>query len=363
MKIKNQIIISLTLCALMIFIGSSVSATESPWQNLNPSFESGLSGSVTNCSPLTISNGTVAAYPSCSITCNSGYTFSAGSCVANSGGGGGGGGGGSSYSPPCSSVTFGTWQTACFSGLNYRNVLSQSPSGCVLTTAQQNDQQRACPTGTVPGETIPPVVPPVTPTTGGTVLENIASEAVIMGSNNTDTLLTHLGGTANLAGEQASLIKYKTILGLDSKISAGEKSTINDFIFYGTNSTQRLGAGERAAVINSYFQAYGKLPNSEAEWSDVLKIASGRWPTERSAKAEAQAKAEFLKVYRRNANMSNNIDENAIMVIAYGLLPLSRNLNSEKVAINTFRYVYGHAPVSALAWNVVRAIAYSGAKR
>ena len=61
--------------------------------------------------------------------------------------------------------------------------------------------------------------------------------------------------------------------------------------------------------------------------------------------------------------MTNNIDENAIMVIAYGLLPLNRNLNSERVAIVTFRHVYGHNPVNALAWNIVRAIAYSGATR
>jgi hypothetical protein len=115
--------------------------------------------------------------------------------------------------------------------------------------------------------------------------------------------------------------------------------------------------------LNSYRQAYGRLPDDESSWSDVLKIASGRWPSERNTVAEAGAKVEFKKVYLRDANMSNNIDENAIMVIAYGLRPTNRNLNSEKVAIKTFRYVYGHDPVSALAWDIVRAIAYSGAKR
>jgi len=76
----------------MIFIGSSASATESAWQNLNPSFESGLSGTVSNCNPLSVSNGSVAAYPTCTITCNSGYTLSGSSCVTSGGGGGGGGG-------------------------------------------------------------------------------------------------------------------------------------------------------------------------------------------------------------------------------------------------------------------------------
>jgi len=93
MKTKNQIIISLALAALMIIVGLSPAlATESAWQNLNPSFESGLSGTVNNCNPLTVSNGSVAAYPTCTITCNSGYTLSGNSCNANSNGGGGGGG-------------------------------------------------------------------------------------------------------------------------------------------------------------------------------------------------------------------------------------------------------------------------------
>ena len=95
----------------------------------------------------------------------------------------------------------------------------------------------------------------------------------------------------------------------------------------------------------------------------MIKIANGRWPSERNAAAEAQAKLEFKKVYARSAVMTNNIDENAIMIIAYGLLPLNRNLNSEKTAIKTFEWVYRHPPINALAWNVVRAIAYSGATR
>jgi hypothetical protein len=61
--------------------------------------------------------------------------------------------------------------------------------------------------------------------------------------------------------------------------------------------------------------------------------------------------------------MANSADQNAVMVIAYGLLPAARNLASEAAATKTFRFYYGHAPVNALAWNIVRAIAYSGARR
>ncbi len=61
--------------------------------------------------------------------------------------------------------------------------------------------------------------------------------------------------------------------------------------------------------------------------------------------------------------MNNSHDANAITLIAYGLRPLKRNLHSEEQAIRTFKSVYEHAPVNSLAWNIVRAIAYSGASR
>ena len=43
--------------------------------------------------------------------------------------------------------------------------------------------------------------------------------------------------------------------------------------------------------------------------------------------------------------------------------PMPRNLNAEAAAIVSFRGVYGRAPASATDWDIVRAIAYSGASR
>ena len=322
----------------------------------------------TTCSAGTLYSGAISVTSSKTVKSLACYSNNSAGPVASSAytinissGGGGGGGGSTTY---CSAVTYADWGASCFGNIQTRAALTQTPSGCTLTTDQQATMQRTCPaaaTSTPPVATSTPPTTTTPPTSN--VLTNIASEAGILNTQDTNQLLDHLNQDVSLAAEQAGLIKYKTILGLDKTLTANEKSTINDFIIYGTATTQRLGAGERAAVINSYYQAYNRLPDTEAEWSDVLKIASGRWPTERSATAENQAKLEFVKVYRRQANLSNNIDQNAIMVIAYGLLPLNRNLNSERVAIKTFEYVYGHAPVNALAWNVVRAIAYSGAKR
>lgn len=138
---------------------------------------------------------------------------------------------------------------------------------------------------------------------------------------------------------------------------------INNFIIYGTKSTQILGAGERAGVVNSYKSAFNKVPITKNEWEDCIKIANGRWPTQRSEKSENNAKKEFNKIYKRNADMNNANDNAAVTVITYGLRPKDRNLNSEKIAIKAFLNIYKYNPKSATDWDIVRAIAYSGTTR
>lgn len=84
MKIKNKIIIGVAVLFLALFVISSVaSADESAWFELNPTLETGMTGTVNNCSPLTVTNGSVAAYPTCTITCNSGYDLSGSTCVVH----------------------------------------------------------------------------------------------------------------------------------------------------------------------------------------------------------------------------------------------------------------------------------------
>jgi len=105
------------------------------------------------------------------------------------------------------------------------------------------------------------------------------------------------------------------------------------------------------------------LPENLADWQDSIKIGNGRWTTKQSQIAESAAKIQFKKVYGRDANMKQTNDNAAVTVMAYGLRPALRNTNSEKVAIKAFRYYYNISPTSAANWDIVRAIAYSGAKR
>ncbi len=301
--------------------------------NLGSSIESGLSGVVKNCSQLSVTNGLIESYPSCLIKCNQGYSLSGSSCVQSSRNGDGGG----------------STSNISVANSTVNNNLSSTSSTIIINDILNKDVNSSKASSTSSRNDI--------------VLEKILTESQVVSSKNTQIILDHVGSEVNLEKEKEASLKFKDILSLDKSLLIIDKKTVNDFIVYGTNSTQRLGSGERAAVVNSYYKAYKKIADSEDEWLDILKIASGRWPTERNAYMENQAKLEFKKVYLRSADMKNNIDENAIMVIAYGLLPLNRSLDSEKAAIKSFKYVYGHEPINALAWNIVRSIAYSGAKR
>ncbi len=143
-----------------------------------------------------------------------------------------------------------------------------------------------------------------------------------------------------------------------------DKKRIAHFIQNGTASTQILGAGERAGTIASFITAFGYFPSSESDWTDVIKIANGRWTGQRNQEAEKSAENIFRKIYLRAPKRATiKYDDNAIMVIAYGLRPSKRNVGSEVAAIKSFKNIFKHVPSGASDWNVVRTIAYSGAKR
>ncbi|MBI4812535.1 hypothetical protein HY798_03830 [Candidatus Falkowbacteria bacterium] len=194
--------------------------------------------------------------------------------------------------------------------------------------------------------------------------EQVLTDATAVYSGDVSAVLSNTGDARSLTLESSAASAYtKPLISGVSGVSAATTNAITNFVAYGTKGTESLGAGERAGVVNSYKSAFSKLPAAESEWKDILAIANGRWPGETSATAESNAKTEFKKVYLKDADMKNAYDNAAVTVMAYGLRPSNRNLNSEKAAIKTFKAIYGHNPVSALAWDIVRAIAYSGAKR
>jgi len=140
------------------------------------------------------------------------------------------------------------------------------------------------------------------------------------------------------------------------------------FVTYGTGTTRNLGSGELAGVINSWKTSKQlneiSIPKSSRDWEDIIKIANGRWPNVLPENDYVKEKEDiFRQIYLRKPIYSNSHDEATMMTMAYGLRPQPRNINSENEAIGFFKLIFDKDPTSASDWDVVRAIAYSGATR
>lgn len=219
----------------------------------------------------------------------------------------------------------------------------------------------------IPKTTVPTTAPttpsePAKDSAGNITLEQMASDAKTVATADVNQVIGIIGAQRDAVAEN-NFAKTITAKITDSSAPAETKTAINNFVTYGTPSTKILGAGERGGVVASYQAAFGKLPANINDWGDVVKIANGRWPGQISKQAENRAAVNFKAVYKRNPNKLNSSDNNALKVMAYGLRPAKRNTANEKAAINSFKSVYGYNPAKATAWDVVRAIAYSGAKR
>ncbi|MFA5407076.1 MAG: hypothetical protein WC307_06990 [Candidatus Nanoarchaeia archaeon] len=159
----------------------------------------------------------------------------------------------------------------------------------------------------------------------------------------------------------ASATDIVSIINQEKNMVFGQANPESYFINSGTESTLKLGSGERAAAVSSFKEAYGKAPVTEAEWVDVLNMANGRWPITVIKTVEARAYINFKLVYGRNADMTNSTDVNALKMMGYGVrYNQARNLNTERTAIQKFKATFGFNPSTARHWNIMRAIAYSG---
>ena len=198
-------------------------------------------------------------------------------------------------------------------------------------------------------------------------IELIKENSKLLFEEKLDLILEKLQSSRDIVVEQFNKTKYLEPLKKGIKeLSTKVENIINIFITYGIDdNTKRLGAGERTAVVYSYNVAFGKLPETEEELTDMVKIANGYWPTITNEKAEEKAKTEFQKIYKKIPDMSDAHDDAAITVMAYGLRQRAenRNLDSERNGIKTFKNIYGHNPSNTEEWNILQAITYSGSSR
>ncbi len=284
------------------------------------------------------------SFPTCgAASCEPGYIINGSGanaiCVAGSSGVV------SQSTTPCASVEYDEWQETCINGIQYRNIISSNPAGCVLTESQEAARQRAC------GDAVEE--------TGTTILTT--DELYLDEAQN---IFYNIINKPNQTKEDEAKTILSNKMGVDIvNLESNQANSLVNFIAYGTDSTQALGAGERAGVINSFKAAFGRLPSTVLDWQDIIKIANGRWPTQRNEEAENRATESFRKIYLREPDRSNPHDDAAVVVMAYGLRPANRNIDSELAAINSFKAIYNYNPTSAIDWDIVRAIAYSGATR
>jgi hypothetical protein len=133
-----------------------------------------------------------------------------------------------------------------------------------------------------------------------------------------------------------------------------------EFVAYGsTEKIVAMNMNERKVLLNDYQDIYGKLPQDEFDWLDLAKIAEGETP-KRVLNREVKALNEFVHLFGRLVDFSDQNDEKFIHQSAYGLREYSRDLEKEKAALGTYVKAYNHLPGSAWGWTILRAIAYSG---
>ncbi|MFA6551819.1 MAG: hypothetical protein WCV41_04810, partial [Patescibacteria group bacterium] len=234
----------------------------------------------------------------------------------------------------CANVEYDVWQNTCVDNWQYRNVATTTPLNCALTAEQENQRKKVCPAPDEPNND-----------NASTTVDKINNES---------------------AEQQSEVLGVKIEDSLPAQVSQTTieaiflmNGQIRDFVASGTESTANLGAGERAGVLSSYQTAFGKMPGTLTEWEDVIRISNGEMPNEINSVAEEKAKIEFKRIFQREFNAENASDKKIIGMIAYGLRPVVRDLDLERVGIKKFVEIYQYLPSSTTDWDIMRAIAYN----
>lgn len=254
-----------------------------------------------------------------------------------------------------------TGGNAVIGATSYFNVFAAAGSGTDTGTGTDTNTGTGTDTND-DTDTSDETTEPIITVTGAVTLEQMNSDALFVSNAGTraEFETTSGGTTCEWEAADATSKVNASIVGITDTT---QRAAIENFAACGTGTSMKLGAGERLGVVNSFRAAYGRLPTTQEDWFDVIKIGNGRFPSQTSATAETRAQAAFKLIYLRDADTSVTADNNAVTVMAYGLRPMPRNLNSEAAAVDTFRAVYKRAPSSAADWDIVRAVAYSGATR
>ena len=129
-----------------------------------------------------------------------------------------------------------------------------------------------------PATSTPPAVKPNATSTSAVVKYNLGKEANLIAPSGSSTtklglLVKALNTTRNNQKMTQNMKSYtETLKKQFPKISIAQLYTINNFVTYGTESTAKLSAKERFALVTAYVKANKKLPSSEADWAKLLAL-------------------------------------------------------------------------------------------
>lgn len=171
----------------------------------------------------------------------------------------------------------------------------------------------------------------------------------------------------SLAIEQVAIKEVAKIIGKAPTTAVEWK--VNDFIAYGaTKESVKAGLGERIGVISDYRAVFGTIPQTANDWQDVQKILTGHKPARRDLADEKSAIITFKQIYGRDpgtakTKLDKDRDWWVVNYITYSIRPPVRSMVKERAAIGIFKGIFGKAPKVRVEWNILRAIAYTGAKK
>jgi len=119
------------------------------------------------------------------------------------------------------------------------------------------------------------------------------------------------------------------------------------------------------------YEYYGGTPYAAPAPSGSTTVAPRPNPeiasptvSQNISSVDRQIIENFQKIFKKIPDTTNQADRSALSIMTQGISQeIKRNLNSEKAGLATFQAIYRKTPSSNQDWNLVKAIAYSGAVR
>lgn len=98
------------------------------------------------------------------------------------------------------------------------------------------------------------------------------SSIIVKSGQSLDAILKHAGKKKDTNAQIVAMKKFTEPIAKGQKILLAQKYALNNFIVYGTASTKKLNQDKRTSAIKKFIASFKKVPKSESDWNEVLKI-------------------------------------------------------------------------------------------